>query len=143
MLNKISAQYHKWHLRISEIENIEQLKVAYDKLKEQIKVLGTGSEFPPPPLPDNEYIFALKSPTEMRSWAIKQRNCIRKFIKDVKLGKKYFYKVIYNGEEATLEIKTGKAGIMMGEFHAKENGIVSKEARSVLNKWFNMNIVQL
>ncbi|HOJ19711.1 MAG TPA: hypothetical protein PLT92_14200 [Ignavibacteriaceae bacterium] len=141
MLTKISAQYHKWHLRISVIENVEQLKVAYDKQKDQIKVLGRGSEFPPPPLPDNEYIFALKSPTEMRSWAIKQRNCIRKFIKDVKLGNKYFYKVIYNGEEATLEIKTGKAGIKMGELHGKGNGIVSKESRSVVNKWFNMNLV--
>jgi len=141
MLSKISAQYHKWHLRISEIENVEQIKVAYDKLKEQIKVLGRGSEFPPPPLPDNEYIFALKSPTEMRSWAIKQRNCIRKFIKDVKLGKKYFYKVIYNDEDATLEINTGKDGIKMGELHGKGNGIVSKESRSVVNKWFNINLV--
>ncbi|NMB80188.1 MAG: hypothetical protein GYA14_00025 [Ignavibacteria bacterium] len=136
MLNKISAQYYKWHLRISEIENVEQIKVAYDKLKEQIKVLGRGSEFPPPPLPDNEYIFALKSPTEMRSWAIKQRNCIRKFIKDVKLGKKYFYKVIYNGEEATLEIKTGRHEIKMGELHGKKNESVSSELRTFVINWF-------
>lgn len=135
-LERISTQSKKWHISIPQIEKLAQIKSVTDSLKAKILILKKGSEFPPPPLPDNEYIFSLKSPTEMRSWAIKQRNCIRKFIKDVKLGKKYFYKVIYNGEEATLEIKTGRHEIKMGELHGKKNESVSSELRTFVINWF-------
>ncbi len=136
-LKKISIQSKKWHISIPQIEMLSQIKSITDNLKEKIIVLKKGSEFSPPPLLDNEYITALKTPAEMRSWAIKQRNCIRSFIKDVKLGKCYFYKVIYNDEEATLEIKIGRSGVKMGDLLGKGNRSVSKELGLKIREWFN------
>ena len=138
-LEKISSQSKKWHISIPQIEKLSQIKSVSDSLKTKIVLLKKGSEFPPPPLPDNEYIIALKTPTEMRSWAIKQRNCIRSFNKDVKLGKCYFYKVIYNDEEATLEIKTERHEIKIGELLGKGNKKVSDKVKAFVNNWFIKN----
>ena len=114
-LNKILLQAKKLQISVPEIEKLSQIKNISENLNEKIKTGGMTGDFPVQPLPDNEFITALKTPTEMRSWAIQQRNCIRTYLIDVKLGKCYFYKVNYNGEEATLEIRTGRAGIKMGD----------------------------
>lgn len=135
-LNKILIQSKKLQINIPEIEKLSQIKNISENLNEKIKTGGMNSDFPVQPLPDNEFITALKTPSEMRAWAIQQRNCIRSYIKDVKLRKCCFYKVNYNGEEATLEIRTGRAGIKMGQLRGKKNKIVSKELRIFVINWF-------
>lgn len=138
-IEKIIVRSKKWKIEIPQIDKLSQIKSISEKIKDKILVLKKGSEFPPPPLPDNEYIIALKSPSEMRYWAIRQRNCIRNIIEEVKHGRCYFYKVVYNGEEATLKIKTGRTGIKMGDLLGKSNRNVSESMRVFVSDWFVKN----
>jgi len=75
-------------------------------------------------------------------WAKRQGNCIRGYISSVKAGKKYFYKVIYGGEEATLEINISGKKIQRGDLLGTRNVTVTKELKGIVDKWFNNYLVR-
>jgi hypothetical protein len=140
-LYKIFIHSRKNKINIHEIEDITQIEFTLKRLQVKIKLKKEDlNRFPPPPLPGTKNIIALRNVTEQRSWSKKQNNCIRNYVLKVKARKSYFYKVILNYEEATLEIKLGRNQIRMGDLLGTGNKKVSGELRTIVNKWFINNV---
>jgi len=54
-------------------------------------------------------------------------------------GRNYYYKVFYNDEEATLEIKKFGAKYRRGDLLGLRNCRVSNELKEVVNDWIRAN----
>ncbi|MDR3627264.1 MAG: hypothetical protein P4L45_10550, partial [Ignavibacteriaceae bacterium] len=122
----------KWNIKVAEIDNLERIdKVKQNLLDKVDKKREEQNKFPPPPIPGNEYIAALKDGLDQSYWAKRQGNCIRGYSSSVKAGRKYFYKVIYGGEEATLEINISGKKIQRGDLLGTRNVVVTKELKGV------------
>lgn len=70
--------------------------------------------FPKPPIKGRDTVMPLLNAKEQESWSKKQSNCIRGYSQKVRDRKSFFYKVIINGEEATLEIKIDDSKLELG-----------------------------
>jgi hypothetical protein len=128
----------KWNIKVTAIDNLERIeKVKQNLLEKTNKKKEELNKFPPPPLPSNEYIIALRDGLEQSYWAKRQGNCIRNYIPSVKAGRRYFYKVLYGGEEATLEINISGKKIQRGDLLGTRNILVTKALKAVVDKWFN------
>ena len=144
-LYKIFINSRKNRINIHEIEDITQIESTLKRLQEKIKLKKEDfNRFPPPPLPGTNNIIALRNVTELRSWSKKQNNCIRNYVSKVKEHKSFFYKVILNDEEATLEIKLSRNQIKMSDLLGTNNRKVSLELKKTVDIWckkHNVNVV--
>ncbi len=125
--------------KISSLSEIEKVnKENLQKVKEKKKSLES---FPPPPLDGNEIIAPLMNVKEQISWSKKQRNCIRNFAYAVKRNQTYFYKVNFEGEEATLEIKIKNGKLVLGDLLGEGNKKVSPMLSARVKNWFKEKAV--
>ena len=135
-LKSMTASAIKWGMpfKIGSIKNFdtieEKFKVALLKRKDEV------NNFPPPPIPDGEGIYALRTVAQQNSWAKKQQNCIRGYVHAVMARRCYLYKVIFGKEETTLEIKIQRDGLKFGQLKGFKNQRVSKELWVHVKKWF-------
>lgn len=137
---KIVVEAERLGTHVDTFEDLDSVAPRIENLKEKIKKRKEEMQkFPPQPLPDSEHIRALKNERELVYWSRRQVNCIRGFSHDVKEKRKYFYRVSCLGEEATLEIKLTKSGIMRGPLLATRNAEPSPELRKLVDKWYRTN----
>ena len=124
---------------INKVINIDSL---INKLNVRIQKLSNGkySIFPEPPLSDNKYIQALYTPKAQIAWSKQQNNCIRQYVDNVKYGRTYFYKIRFNNEEATLEIKISREEIYMGDLLGMNNKKVSEELKIMVKDWYENQV---
>lgn len=135
-LNSIIELSNKWGLSTGEIKDLSQIEFTLERINKRINdKIKKEAVFPPPPFFDNKYITAIRTPKAQRLWAVRQKNCIRQYIKNVESGKSYFYKINYKNEEATLEIKLRKDKAVMGDLFGTGNKKVSNELASVVADW--------
>lgn len=126
----IEEQLNLNKIGINEIEEIEQVHQKLIKKKE------TAEKFPQPPIEGNDYIFPLKNAIEQIRWSKIKHNCIRSHILKVKKNQSYFYKVILNEENATLEVIIKKGKVSLGSLLGFKNKRVSNTLRKMVNSWF-------
>jgi hypothetical protein len=94
------------------------------------------NKFPAPPLPDNTYIKALKTPIDLVDWGESQKNCIRTFASSIVRGYNYYFSVVIGKHEATLEILMCSNRIRLGRMLGPCNVDCVPEIREVVNSWF-------
>jgi hypothetical protein len=127
--------------KISSASNIETIVDRFEeRLKEKVRELDL---FPPQPLDDSPYIKAITSETQLKAWARRQQNCIRGYIKKIREGKVYFYQVVFNNEEATLEIKIKNGTIKKGDLLGFRNQKVSNELSAIVDRWLIKSIYKV
>lgn len=134
-LRKIYRLVTKWNIKIDSINEYGKLQSALEKVEKLALELETKKNLPLPPLEDNDHIKAIRSEKEHSSWAIRQQNCIRKYLPDIRKGKYVFYKINYLGEEATLEIKINNGKYRMGDLRGFRNERVSPRLREEVKQW--------
>lgn len=141
-LKSITASAIKWGMpfKIDSIKNFDKIeenfKAALSKRKEEV------NNFPSPPIPDGEGIYALRTVAQQNSWAMKQQNCIRGYVRKVFERKCHLYKVILGEEEATLEILIHNDELKFGQIKGFRNKCVSKELWFHAKKWFDDYVSQ-
>jgi len=122
---------------LSSLKSIERLNV---RLKEELRAKKKKDAiFPKQPLKDNCFVQAICTESELNIWATSQHNCIRNYTKKVHNGRCYFYRVIYNNEEATLELKLNGKKVGRGELSGQCNCKVSPELKKVVDEWLKEN----
>jgi len=130
----------RWQLTTPKIICLPGINKTFEKqLLAVEKKRQKENAFPPPPLEDNFYITAICQESELVSWSKRQRNCIRSYTSSIKSRQKYFYKVIYGIEEATLELKLTKGHIRKGDLLGTANISVSKGLNEMVDDWFKEN----
>ena len=163
----IESMTHKLIFDIIESENFEdilkslneilscskQLKQDIPQLNASSSILKVNGElkkrlssrvkrnmiFPPAPIVGNECIQPICNESELKIWARRQQNCIAGYSGKVRLGKSYFYRVVNNDEEATLELKLKDKKIRMNALLGKSNRKVSPILKKVVSEWLNEN----
>lgn len=136
-LKSMTSSAIKWGMpfKISSIKNFdkieEKFKVALSKRKDEV------NNFPTPPIPDGEGIYALRTVAQQNSWAKKQQNCIRGYVSKVFARKCHLYRVILGEEEATLEILIQNDGLKFGQIKGFKDKRVSKKLWLHAKKWFD------
>lgn len=138
VIQRIHKRAVKWKIKVPEIKNIKRIDIIDKKVLVKMREKKLKKRlFPKQPLPDSEYLVAIKTFEDQVFWANQQGNCIKRLIRYVIAGKSYFYKVIYKNETATLEIKIYNDKIRMGDLLGVKNKAVSKELKKMVIKWFN------
>ncbi|NOX19465.1 MAG: hypothetical protein GXO87_14455 [Chlorobi bacterium] len=117
---------------VAEINTVD--KTNLERVREKKKALES---FPAPPIDGNEIITPLLTVKEQISWSRKQRNCIKDFTGSVKRKRSYFYKINFEKEEATLEIKLRNGEPVFGDLLGTGNKKVSPELRTYVKRWFS------
>ena len=59
-LKKILVQSKRWNVRVTKIREAENIKKTEKKVIEEVRVIKNKTDFPLPPFPNNEFIFASK-----------------------------------------------------------------------------------
>ena len=95
--------------------------------------------FPEPPIEDNCFVQAICSENELRDWGRKQHNCIARYAKAVHDGLIYFYKVIFNNEEATLELIVNFGNGQKSSLLGPCNSNVTAGLKIVVDEWLKEN----
>lgn len=135
----IQQMIHKsrqWQVRLPGITSFENLDEIKKKFDEKVRIKKDKLElFPPPPLEGNEYVIAITTETQLISWSKRQQNCIRSYGNKIRTGKFYIYKVIYEDEEATLEVIRKKGEIKIAELTGFRNCRVSDKLYSRVQEW--------
>jgi len=135
-LKSMTASAIKWGMpfKIASIKNFdkieEKIKAALSKRKDEV------NNFPAPPIPDGEGIYALRTVAQQNSWAKRQQNCIRGYVRKVFERKCHLYRVILGEEEATLEILIQNDGLKFGQIKGFQDKRISKELWLYAKKWF-------
>ena len=140
ILKRIYSRCCKWEIsfpKISTLEDLPELETKNVEIAKEKKILF--ELFPPPPLKGTDTVVPISEIKELRSWSKNQYNCIRHNWKDVKKRNKYFYKIHFEGEEATLEVKMLNGQLKIGDLLGKQNKIVSANLRAHVRNWFDKN----
>lgn len=136
MIRQLYLNSKRWQLTAPKIISLTGInKVLEKQLVAVEKKRQKENAFPTPPLEDNFYISAICRESELVSWSKRQHNCIRSYAYAVKAKQKYFYKVIYGNEEATLELKLGNGRIQRGDLLGVYNKAVTPELKEIVNEW--------
>ena len=98
-------------------------------------------QIPPPPIPGNEYIKPLSTTLELVQWGLDQHNCLASLIYDIILGRKYFYKINFGGETATIEIKTEPKVCGVEMIRGPYNMMSSISVVGIVTDWY-VNFLQ-
>lgn len=123
--------------KISSSKKIEEIKERFEeKLRKKI---GRLNLFPIQPIEDNQFIKAIKSESELASWAKRQHNCIHSYANSIRAGRVYFYRVEFFNEEATLELKLRGTKIIKGDLLGFKNQPVSSALSNEVDKWLKIN----
>ena len=122
---------------LKTIKNIDKVlnsvKMAEQKRREK------EEKFPKPPIPGNDIIIPISNKRELKHWSNRQVNCIHSFSNSIKQKQCYLYKVILNGEEATLQINIQGDKIKLGSLLATRNKKVSLELHQTVLEWLKIN----
>ena len=137
----------RWQLTAPKIISLSGIKKTFEKQlieveKQLLKVAKREQKeivFPLPPLEDNFYITAICRESELFYWAKRQKNCISNYVGSIKVRRRYFYKIIYGKEEATLELRITKGQVKEGDLLGAGNTRVSKEMEQMVDEWFREN----
>jgi len=130
----------RWQLTAPKIISLPDINKTFEKqLLAVEKKRQKENTFPSPPIEDNFYITAICQESELVYWSKRQNNCIRSYTSSIKSRQKYFYKVIYGIEEATLELKLTKGHIRKGDLLGTANISVSKGLIEMVDDWFKEN----
>ncbi len=122
--------------QIPHLASLPSITIVNQRLKKELGVkLENDMLFPSAPLPDDCYVQAINTEAELYNWSYSQQNCIRDYAEKVRSGKCYFYRVIYNDEEATLELKLNMEKIRRGDLRGKCNCKVSPELKKIVEDW--------
>jgi len=136
-LKRIYLDCNRWQIRMPEIKSLETLNGIYEKVRKTAEMKKKNKEsFPPPPLEDNYHITAICNEQELNSWSKHQQNCIRNYAEKVHARHSYFYRVMNNSEQATLEIIINDNKISRGSLLGLNKSGVSSELRKMVNEWF-------
>ena len=135
-IKKMYAKGKRWNIKfeIPELKNFEKYEKRFNEFVQ--KQVDAYNHLPPAPIPEGEGIFAFKTVAELKLWGRKQHNCIGDQVYSVKNRQRFLYRVILNGEEATLEIKMNKGKNQIGDLLGTRNTKVSSALRSHVWKWF-------
>lgn len=141
----VQQMIHKskqWKVRLPGITSFENLYEIKKKFDEKVKIKRDKLDMLPPPLlEDNEYVRAITTETQLMSWSKRQQNCIRGYADRIRKGKCYIYKVIYEGEEATLEIVREKGrAFTISELKGFKNCEVSDKLYSMVQEWIKTTL---
>ncbi len=136
MLQQMSHKSRQWKIAMPKSISLHGLDEAKKKFDDKVKVKREKRDiFPKPPLEDNEYVKAITTETQLISWSKRQQNCIRSYAGKIRTGRSYIYKVIYEGEEATLEVVKKKGIIKIAELTGFRNCRVSDKLYSKVQEW--------
>ena len=131
----------KWKVKfplIKTMDDFDEIKNAFNKKVADLR--DKVDRFPPPPLADNEYIKAITLESQLISWSKKQRNCVRDYGNKIRNHRSYIYKVVYQNEEATLEIRWDKSGtFFISELSGFDNRAVSTKLKNIVQEWLRLN----
>lgn len=137
MLQQMNHKSRQWKVAMPKSISLPGLDEAKKKFDEKVKVKREKRDiFPKPPLEDNYYVKAITTETELISWSKRQQNCIRGYAGKIRTGRCYIYKVIYEGEEATLEVKkTKNKSFGISDLSGFKNCRVSDKLCSMAQEW--------
>lgn len=131
ILENIRLRSKKVNIKFPNIDTIENLKeldktnqLDYKKKKEAM------SRFPEPPFEGSDQIVPLRTVKEQISWSKIQNNCIRDYTHSVKIGRAYFYKIAYENELATMEVRLVNNVFVLKELKGHGNKPVSRKLRN-------------
>ena len=128
---------NRWDIKIPKIKSLESLNKVYEKLFRIVEMKRRNKEsFPKPPIEDSNFISAICNERDLHSWSKQQQNCVRSYAEKVHAGHSYFYRVMNNSEQATLEVELKKNKINIGDLLGKRNSKVSNELRIIVDEWF-------
>ena len=140
LLQQMYKNSIQWKVRLPEIDSVENIDKLKKRFDEQVKKKKEKLEnFPTPPLEDSEFIKAIRTDRELFSWSKRQQNCVRTCSYKVLEGRNYYYRVFYNDEEATLEIKKFGDKYRRGDLLGLRNCPVSNELSVIVNEWIKEN----
>lgn len=138
-LRELAKSKNTWRKYFDLIDEINNLKEKEKLIKKRLKEIKKKmKQFPAPPIEDNEYVKAIRTVDELKHWSKNQKNCVRNggYIRQIKQGSVYIYKVTSSEEEATLEINIYFDSLSIGQLKGKGNKSVPK-LRGIVNEWFN------
>lgn len=134
ILENMRERSQKVKIKFPDIDSIENLKeidktnkLNYKKKKEAM------ARFPEPPFEGSDRIVPLRTVQEQVSWSKMQKNCIRDLTHSVKIGKSYFYKIAYENELATMEVRLVNNVFVLQELKGYGNKPVSRKLRNFVN----------
>lgn len=140
MIKQLYLNSKRWQLTDPKIVSLSGINKTFEKqLLAVEKKRQKENTFPPPPLEDNFNITAICQESDLVYWSKRQKNCISSYTSSIKSRQKYFYKVIYGLEEATLELKLTNGQIKKGELLGTANISVSQEMKEMVDEWFKEN----
>lgn len=141
MLLQMHQDSINWRVKFPLIKTMDEFYEIRNTFNKKVADLRNRVDmFPPPPLADNEYIKAITSESQLISWSKKQRNCVRAYGNKIRNHHSYIYKVVYQNEEATLEVKLNKSGtFFISELKRKNNCKVSSKLYRVVQEWLRLN----
>lgn len=117
--------------------SVEKIFCEYNRLKPVYKYIDSfiSVTIPPPPIPGNEFVKPLSSAIEIVKWGHDQHNCLATLIGNVLFDNKYFYKVSYGKETATVEINTYKKSFEVKNILGPCNAECSMTLKEVVTDW--------
>ncbi|MEO8230870.1 MAG: hypothetical protein ABI638_01215, partial [Ignavibacteriota bacterium] len=126
----------RWQLTAPKVMTLSSINKTFEnQLLAVEKKRQKENSFPQPPLEDNFYITAICQESDLIFWSKRQGNCIRSYTSSIKSRQKYFYKVIFEKEEATLELILGKRQIRKGNLLGISNTGVSLALNQMVDQW--------
>ncbi len=138
MIRQMIKNSKKWKVNFPEIKTLKNLFEIKKKFDQKIKIKREKLDIlPPPPIKGNEFIQPLTTNTQLKSWSKRQQNCVHSYTSKIKAGKCYIYKVIYENEEATLELENHRNKFELGAVLGFRNSKVSERLYAFVMDWFN------
>lgn len=126
----------RWQLPAPKIISLTSINKALEKqLVDVEEKRQKENAFPQPPLEDNFYITAICRESELVSWSKRQHNCIQRYVSEIRARQKYFYKLVYGKEEATLELNLGNKRIQRGDLLGVDNRAVTPALKEIVDDW--------
>ena len=139
------------HLRIPEFGSIRAIREFHESVvaesqrkREEIRAKAREKKrkkntaprpFPEPPVPGTTDILPLTSEEELKKEGLQQRNCVGSFVRRVKSGNIYIYKVL-RPQRATLAITLGPDGFWRrSEMLLARNRPAAWSAKVVVDRW--------
>ncbi|MCZ7601506.1 MAG: hypothetical protein M5R37_01460 [Melioribacteraceae bacterium] len=116
--------------RLDQIDSINKERVAFEK---------KAKEFPDPPYEGTKTIIPLRTEKEQISWSKAQRNCLRNLADRVLKKNSFFYRVDYEGEQATLELIRRNGKYDINQISGYKNKSVSSALSEHARNWLNEN----
>ena len=119
----------------AEKERKRQASRERKRLEEERRRKIRKAGFPEPPIPGNQYIVPITTPTELKHEGELMNNCVATYEDKILFKNRYIYKVFYP-ERCTLEV-IGKPECAIGELKAKNNAKPSKKVYQYVRKWIH------